>query len=237
MTFRIRITRGMAITLATLAPAAISAAPAAAATTYTDRATYAAIAGAATSTENFSGFTADTPFRTTTVSANGFTLAQTGSNVFRNTVDVSPFLFNDNNGTPNASCFVNESTAGSPTAVVIGFSTPVRAFGADFDNVTGPLSFPPNSPGGGLQAAFFDGSTQIGSYLFPNLPLLSVQFFGVVAGAGEQITSIRLSSPTVGTASSGQGFSFDDATVTVPEPALTLLALAGAPLLRRRRPR
>lgn len=205
-------------------------------TAYTARPTYTAAAGPATASENFSGFTADTSFATTAVAVNGYSLQQFGTSGFRNLIEATPFVFTDNNGTSHASCATNINDAGTAEfGVLITFPSPVTAFGGDFYGVEGVLA---GSPGAeGLRALVFNGGTQIASFNLVDQISTGVQFLGVVAGSGEQITSIRLASRTA-VATNGEGFGLDDTVVTVPEPATAaLLLLPVAALARRRIPR
>ena len=80
-----------------------------------NRAEWDAATGGPDFFEDFSSFVDDEEYRTREVQVQAFTLQQFGNNQlgdFRNLVDVHPFLFNDNNGTPHSSNYVNAAEGG-----------------------------------------------------------------------------------------------------------------------------
>jgi hypothetical protein len=201
---------------------------------FTTRPAFNAAAGTINANEDFSSFVVDTPFRTVTVAANGFTLRQEGfDQLFRNLIDVNPLTFTDNNGTNHASMYTNfpEATVAA-TDVRLAFPIKATAFGADFYGIDG-------APGGaeGLAMDVIVNGSVAASFPVPNTGAGQFTFFGVVATAGEQIDSVLLRSSLLNPGSGGEGFGMDDAAVRfVPEPT-SLLALAAMSLLilRRRR--
>lgn len=203
-----------------------------AAATFNSRPAYDLAAGPATSNENFSSFATDVSFQTSPVVCAGFSIQQEGINAaFRNNIDVVPTTFTDNNGTANASCFTDADAPG--TMVRITFPSAVLAFGADFYGIEGATA-----GAEGLVAEAFNGASIISTYNFPDLPgITTMQFFGVVAGAGEQITSVRLRSRLVVAGVIGEGFGMDDVTINanVPEPTGFLPVLAATVAAARRR--
>jgi hypothetical protein len=202
----------------------------AAITSFAARPAFNAAAGTIDANENFSGFAVDTPYRTVTVAANGFTLRQEGlDQLFRNQVDVAPLQFTDNNGTSHASNYTNfVEGPGTQTDVRIAFPVKAAAFGADFYGING---LPTGAEGVAMDVIV--NNAVAATFTLADLP---TQFFGVVATAGEQIDSVLLRSANLVVGTGGEGFGMDDVAVKfVPEPAsFGALAALGAVVLRRR---
>jgi len=183
--------------------------------------------GGAAMTEDFSGFGVDTQFRSQSVAINGGTIRQLGTDHgFRNTIDVPSLDFSDNNGTANASMFVDKDPTTSPTTVEILFDTPQSGFGF---NAWGARD------GEGVAVQAYNGNTFIGAagvlpgdgifhgFIIPDGPLVDRVVFVAVSGNG--------------TPASGEGFGMDNLVYAdaVPEPAtMALLGLGAAAVLRRR---
>jgi uncharacterized repeat protein (TIGR01451 family) len=179
---------------------------------YDDRATWlAAIGGTPDVEEDFQGFTVDTPFRTSPLTISMGTMAQVGlDQAFRNEVDAPPFQFTDNNGTTHASCFVNFADAGpgSETNVELTFTSPVSAWGADFNGVLG----------GELLAVDVDGTEQ--TILGTLLPTANDTFLGFVATAGEQIDKVIFRSQNQNVGGGGEGFGSDNYAAVFGQPVV-----------------
>jgi len=212
--------RFLCLSLVTLAAVLLAEKSAnAAIITFTNQATWSAAANP-TFTETFSSFATDTQFRTVAVNVNGnFTLQQQGTGTFRNTIDVAPFLFGDNNGTTHSSTFTDFGA----TTVLLSFSSPVGSFGADFSGVEGSLV--------GAEGLTIDvlspTNTVLASLVVPNNS--GTAFFGFVGNAGEAIGSLILRSTNSG--GGGEGFGLDNVqagAASVPEPAsLALWSILG----------
>lgn len=191
---------------------------------YDDRAAWDGASGGAELTEDFESFGADTPFRpegTTVPTALG-TMGEAGiDTAFRNTVDVAPFKFTDNNGTQNASCFVNapearnaepvldgaeEETAPGVIDGIIGtgirldFDAPVGAFGVD---VSGAL---------GAETLVIDvldaGDAVLGSLAITSNDI--DQFLGFVADGGEEVAAVEFRAGILIAGGTGEGFTIDN---------------------------
>lgn len=187
---------------------------------------------------DFSGFAVDTPFRDAPVDLGPFTIGRsTGTSTFRNTIDVAPFMFTDNNGTAHASLFVDGDDG---LTVTLGFVPGATAFGGSFIGTVGGelLSVRLATSDGQMQV--FDISGAIGN----------MGFFGVVADPNVTILSATFFATTSNGSPAGEGFSLDDVVVRVgaapmappmappmvPEPAsVGLLGLGVLGLLARRR--
>lgn len=180
--------------------------------------------------ENFGGFTADRQFRTQTVAFAGGTLRQSGFNLnFRNLVDVPALATPDNNGTANASMFVNSGGPGERESVVVmALSAPVTA-----------LSFATweAASAEGVTVSVYSGAALLGSRALGNG---NGEFTGFVLGPGQTADRLTFSATTLVPGNTGEGFGLDDVSATtqpVPEPGLALgigVALVGV-LGRRRR--
>ncbi|MEH2167373.1 MAG: hypothetical protein V7K41_11985 [Nostoc sp.] len=174
-----------------------------------------AVSKSNTFSEDFESFTSDTEFRTTPVDVGEFTLMQVGNNtLFRNLIEVSPFEFNDNNGTNHASVFTDFGA----TKVDLSLNTPVFGWGADF--------FAAND-GEGLN---LDLVLDIGGVLDTIPVTVNDGFFGFVTNRVEDIRKVTFVSRTNN--SGGEGFGLDNVTGaisqgrTIPEPASGLGLLA-----------
>lgn len=183
---------------------------------YTDRATWEAAAGAASFTEDFSGFTDDTPFRTSAVALNGMSIVQEGTGSFRNEVDVVPTVYTDNNGTNNASTFVNFPEGGDPgTQVRITFNQANGAFGFETWNA---------ASGEGAVLDVYDGATLLGSH---GLAGGDGAFLGYILSGGDSATSVLFVSASLSAGSGGEGFGLDNlaGVNAVPEPSALAIAI------------
>jgi hypothetical protein len=198
---------------------------------FTDEAAWNAAAGAPSFTENFSSFAADTSFRTTPVALNGMTISQEGVNTdsFRNTVDVPPLDFPDNNGTAHSSTFT-EGDAGTQVRIM-------------FDALNSAFAFETweAASGEGAILEVFAGGSLLGSRALTDG---SGDFLGYVLDGGDTATSVLFRSITSNSSSGGEGFGLDNLvgvnalpSASVPEPgSLALLGVAlGAFGLSRRR--
>ena len=187
---------------------------------YTNRVAWAAAAGTASFTEDFSSFTADASFQTAAVALQGMSIRQEGvGNSFRNTVDVPPLTFVDNNGTANASMYTDFGA----TTVRISFNALNSAYGAESwaadDNE-------------GSQIEVFSGTTLLGSHALAND---NAAFLGYVLTGGTTASSVVYASVT--NLAGGEGFGLDNLAgvnaiqMGVPEPeSITLLGLGIAAL-------
>ncbi len=192
-----------------------------------DRAEWDAATGGANFFEDFESFVRDEEYRTREVLVQAFSLQQFGNNQlgdFRNLVDVHPFLFNDNNGTPHASNYVNAPEGGDPGVGVrllmefrtLGFGGELFAAG-DAEGVNWQIHL-----GGGAGIETVDAPES--------------GFFGVYTTENDYITQIDFVAREVNPGPGGEGFGFDNAVVAVPEPAALMLMTAGAlAAIRRRR--
>ncbi|RCJ38266.1 hypothetical protein A6770_39745 [Nostoc minutum NIES-26] len=176
-----------------------------------------AVIGNDTFVEDFESFTSDTEFRTTPVNVGEFTLLQIGKNPrFRNLIEVSPFEFEDNNGTNHASVFTDFGA----TTVDLTLNTPVFAWGADFfgtDETTGERL--------NLNLVLDKGG------VFSTIPVtVNDGFFGFVTNPVEDIRRVIFVSRNnnSGEDSGGEGFGLDNVTGArsevppVPEPSTIL---------------
>jgi hypothetical protein len=208
-------------TLAVIACLLAAAAPSyAAISLYTDAASWNAAASTAPNlySEDFQAFATDASFRTSPVAASFFTLVQSGSDSFRNFVDVPSLDFDDNNGTSHASMYTDYGRI----TIVMSFDNPLFAWGANFYGITGEgLSLD-------LQS---DGET---------LATLDVPaegpFFGFVyALPPESIDEIVLRSRTENIGFGGEGFGLDNVVGAgiplVPAPGAILIGGFGAVLV------
>lgn len=217
-----------AIPLAAIASGVlIGATPSQAAmTTYNTRGAFSAAAGKST-VQTFNQIVADTPYSAAPLNvADQFTVGGTGLGAFPgdNIIDVPPLSFAgaDVDGTPQIAVLTDEFIN-----LVITFTQPVRAFGADFAGFNNPSE----------QAPFRTG-IEIGGTTF--LPALDgvTQFWGVVSDT--PFTTVSFISYDV------DRFAIDNVvfataeTGAVPEPATWAIMIAGfglAGATLRRRPR
>ncbi|MDZ8261586.1 hypothetical protein [Nostoc sp. ChiQUE01b] len=174
-----------------------------------------AVSGSSTFNEDFESFTSDTEFRTTPVDVGEFTLLQVGNNpLFRNLIEVSPFQYNDNNGTNNASVFTDFGA----TKVDLTLNTPVFGWGADF--------FAAND----REGLNLDLVLDMGGVLDTIPVTVNNGFFGFVTNPVEDIRKVTFVSRIDD--SGGEGFGLDNVTGaisqgrTIPEPASGLGLLA-----------
>ncbi|GEM_PF-1385538 len=207
-----------AATAAILALLSLDTQQAKAITVFTSRTDWnTAVSGSDTFSEDFESFTSDTEFRTTPVDVGEFTLLQVGNDrAFRNLIEVSPFEYDDNNGTNHASVFTNFRA----TKVDLTLNTPVFGWGADFFDA---------NDGEGLN---LDLVLDIGGVLDTIPVTLNNGFFGLVTNSVEDIRKVTFISRTDDLGEGGEGFGLDNVTGaiskerTIPEPASELGLLA-----------
>lgn len=197
--------------------------------TFTSFGDWQAAAGSPSWTVDFSAFGADTSFQTVPVDAGPFSIEQQGIDNFRNTVEVPPFQFSDNNGTNHASTYTDFGN----TTVLVSFDAPISGWGANFYNI-----------GSGSEGLGEGLTLDLGALGLLNVPT-GTGFFGFFFTGGEQISSLTFQSRTNIPGSEGEGFGLDDVvgvnavnSTPVPEPATMLLlgsGLAGLVARARRR--
>ena len=175
-----------------------------------------AVSGSDTFSEDFESFTSDTEFQTTPVDVGELTLLQVGDNLaFRNLIEVSPFRFDDNNGTNHASVFTDFGA----TKVDLTLNTPVFGWGADFFGA---------NDGEGLN---LDLVLDIGGVLDTIPVTVNDGFFGFVTNPVEDIRKVTFISRT-DNFQAGEGFGLDNVTGaiskerTIPESGSGLGLLA-----------
>lgn len=159
-------------------------------TQYNDRPTWFAAVGSVDMIEDFEGFAADTDFKPGPVVLSIGTIQQLGvDTMFRNVVDVAPFLFTDNGGTNHASCFVDQD---GPTTVRLTFDQPVSAWGVQLYGVQG-----------GEFAVFdlLEGVTTL-------TPIMQDQFIGFTSTT--PVSAVEFRSQTLIPGGTGEGFGADD---------------------------
>ena len=167
-------------------------------TLFTDAASWNAAAAPGASAiylEDFQGFAADTSFQTSPVAGSFFTLEQEGSGEFRNTIDVPPLSFTDNNGTSHASLFTNYGV----TTVEMSFDSPVFAWGADFFDAGSNemVDLDLVGPGGGTLATV-------------QVPDEDTFFGFVITGPVQSVEEIVFKSRTDIPGMGGEGFGMDN---------------------------
>lgn len=160
--------------------------------------------------EDFERVQVDTQFRTVPHDLGPFVLAQSGSGVFRNFIDVPPFAFSDNNGTRHASLFTD---FGSTTVHMSFPHNPVLAWGGDF--------FGANDSEGLVLTLLATDGMAVATIPVP----IDTGFFGFISD--EPIGQIVFASRTNIPGLVGEGFGLDNvAGSALPEPsALSLTAL------------
>lgn len=190
---------------------------------FTDRSLWEAAVGASSFTEDFQGFATDTVFRTSPLSANGFSIQQEGfDHAFRNMVDVPPTQFMDNNGTSGLALYTNFDAPATPgTTVGLTFNQPNIAFGGESTlSVT-------------LEGAIIDVIS--GSTVLASIPLASGSnsFRGYLLTGGDTATSLVFRSASHVSGSGGQGFGYDNlaGVNAVPEPSTVIFSIIGCALL------
>lgn len=199
-------------------------------TWYSDRTLWNAAVGATSFSEDFSSFGVDTEFRTVGVGIAGGTIQAEGVDTtnFRNLVDVPPLGFTDNNGTANASSYVNAAEGTAPGRQIrLTFSAINQAFGFE---TWGAAS------GERVTVEAYNGAVLVGSFDITNNG--NGIFTGYHLTGSDVATSVRWRSTNVTVGTGGEGFGMDNlAGVVVPEPASVIGLALGALLLLRRRTR
>jgi hypothetical protein len=210
--------------IAVLALLLMSAAADAAVITFTDRATWTAAAGGVSGGEDFNGFVVDTEFRTAPVAlADGMSIGVMVNDGNDNLIDVVPISSEvDVNGTPVAHMW--NGFNGAATLPFVSFSTPVYAFGADFQNFNDDFLR--------TRIELYNGAVLVDTLSPAPAADDVVRFFGFVSDTA--ITQIRF------TQVQADVFGMDNIeiqTQSVPEPASLLLfsAALGAGAIRLRR--
>lgn len=177
--------------------------------------------------EDFSGFAADRQFRTRDVAFAGGTLRRVGTGInTRNLVDVPALRNNNNNGTSNATMFVNAGGSGQTEIQVrMSLAQPVSALGFSTWSAANQE---------GVTVSAFSGSTLLGSLALGNG---NGAFAGFVATGPAMVDRLMFSATTLIPGNTGEAFGLDDVVATttpVPEPGL-LLAFGTIALASRRR--
>lgn len=184
-------------------------------TQYFDRTEWQNAANDICFTEDFESFSVDTEFRTSPLQLNGFTLLETGVDIFPpgvdNFVDVSPFQYPSGSpdGSTYAVCKVEDS---GPMEVILEFDIPVEGFFADYHSAAG---------GDILMQYYNSDMGMIDSYVFTMNDLVSTGFITT----GEPITSIRFLAATNGAGS--EGFGMDNIEISCATPIIPTLSQWG----------
>jgi hypothetical protein len=227
-----RLPMSAALTLLTLSIVGVANSQAAV-TAFNNRPNWLTAATPISFTENFQFFSVDTPFRNNVfvALAGGMTLVEIGpaSQSDGNFIDVPPFAATESvNGTTNAVITVdNTGSSATDTRVDLLFSTPVKAWGADFANAAG----------GDIAAV--DVISTSNALLGTISVTQNFQFLGFTTTAGEQVGKLRFYGLTQG-GSTREYFQIDEVAGSyVPEPASAGLGLIAAAVVcveaRRRR--
>ena len=168
--------------------------------TFNNRPAWNAATGGPAFVQTFAGFAADTSFQAAAVNiGGGMLIQQMGPGASRNIVDVPALVFADNNGTHNASCFVNAPEPGAPATMVrLEFLTIVCAWGADFWGATTGegLAIDIISPGGVVLATM-------------NATGAAGEFMGFTCAPGE-VRWLRYRARTATPGAIGEGFGSDN---------------------------
>jgi hypothetical protein len=178
--------------------------------TYNNRAAWNAAIGGPAFMQNFAPFAADTSFQAAAVNiGGGMQLRQVGPGAARNEIDVPALVFADNNGTQNASCYVNAPDPGiGPTMVYVDFLTIVCAWGADFwgANSGEGLTVEVLSPAGAVLTTM-------------NATGVAGEFMGFTCAPGE-VRWVRYRSRTAIAGGTGEGFGSDNYSLKYSCPVL-----------------
>lgn len=178
-------------------------------------------------TEDFGGFATDRQFRTRAVPFAGGTLQRIGTGINRrNLVDVPALRNRDNNGTANATMYVNSGGAGeTQIQVQMALSAPVSALGFATWSAANQE---------GVTVSAYSGATLLGSLALSDG---AGRFAGFVVAGPVLADRLVFSSTTLIPGNTGEGFGLDDLSATttpVPEP-VAVLGLGATLLLARRR--
>jgi hypothetical protein len=200
---------------------------------YTNRTLWQADAGPISASENFNSFVLDTPFQASDgpLLLNSFSLVVVGPPASGNLVDVPP-LTNaplDVNGTPFASCRADFDQY----YVKLQFTSPVRAFGADFTNQT-------LATGSFAEALNFDIYSSNDVLLGTIVPIKAENvFYGLIATGGEEAAYMIFRSTAEGGENIRSAWGIDNVNIVIiSEPTaavLTSFAALACGFVRRRR--
>lgn len=235
---------GLSVVL-TLSVAVMMPTAAEAFATFTDRPAFDTAAtadGAVLSSEDFNSVVTDQSFQVAdgpkTVGA--LTFAETGpgtagsGNGQPNRIDADSSEFSGvlSPDDPDTSyVFLSANADDSPTSVygaLLTFAAPVQSFGADYRD------FISEDPGERFRLTLI-GSMTAASFLLPEPPSSSTNFFGIVGDATESFTGIAFSAEEP-VPSRRATVGLDNASFTlIPEPATAGLLIAGLGLIARRR--
>jgi hypothetical protein len=200
---------------------------------YTSRPLWQADSGPISASENFNSFTFDKQFTVPSgpLFLNGFSLVDVGPTSSGNLIDVLPWTNDslDVNGTPFASCRADFGKY----YVKLQFTSPTRAFGADFTNQTLATGHP------NAEALNFDIYSSNDTLLGTIVPIKAVNvFYGFIATGGEEASYMIFRSTEEGGSIIRSAWGMDNVAIAfVPEPSSALLAVSIFALLATRRSR
>jgi hypothetical protein len=158
---------------------------------------------------------------------------QEGTNaaLFRNIIDVMPFLFSDDliDGSTYASMFTNAGEGGPGT----GCSVRLAFVGGNAHAWGASINLGPVNEGEVIDVVL-SNATVAATLAVPNNG-----FIGFVATANEPVSSLLFRSATIDPGTAGEGFGMDNISMVIPEPAAFVAWIALGPVawLKRRRRR